>query len=643
MEQYHYQYYREFRSVHNLMIHGESGTVELNPSKHLDVLIDGAMQAIVFIYIQQYGSKLLTLVPFYIRKIEFSRITEEAIPIEKYNNANIFAFVKIELQNGRFQGSFKFATDKIAIAADGISFYPMTPDDTVKSLENEKVPSLNSLESQIDSCHQESSVKSEAEESTKKNNLSQNASNRFKLQDERLICIKSFACRLPKSINDPAEFWDALKTGRIMASKIPYSRISGRDSLARGHYGHSIRCANFLANDISHFDAAFFGISRSEAEKIDPQQRILLECVYECMENAGLTSLSDTGFFVGFMSNEYPDIVKSRDAISMLGSSASIVSGRLNYSFGSNGPAITLDTACSSSLVALQTAIHALRTGQCTTAIVAGVNLILTEQSIGQRANGNLLADDGICRSFDVRSSGYGRADGCVALLLNITDKVVSRNDSAISVISTCIGHNGQNASLTVPSGYAQEKLLRDCLSKIANNQPVKYWETHGTGTIIGDAIELKALQANLRQCLISTAKTHFGHSEAAAGATGLAKILLQFKYEYIPEHGSYQFLQNLQNGSLYLPVIGEEWSDTTAGISSFGISGTNAMALLQSEKVVFKPSKTITTKWQTYICPLSAKTGFLSLITFLHDIGIKVKAIHAYDNLSLTATLLIT
>ncbi|VDK64572.1 unnamed protein product [Onchocerca ochengi] len=770
MEQYHYQYYQEFRCVQNLTIHEEGGTVELKSSKYLDVLIDGAMQAIVFIYIQQYGTKLLTLVPFYIRKTEFFSITEEAIPYyeriptKKHNDANILAFVKVGLQNGRFSGSFKFATDKIAIEAHAISFYPMMPDNILESLENEKILSLNSLESQIDSCHEES-IKPEAEESTTKNNLSQMTSNKFKLQDEKLICIKSFACRLPKTISDPAEFWDALKTGQIMSSKIPYSRINGRDSLARGQYGHPIRCANFLANDISHFDAAFFGISRSEAEKIDPQQRILLECVYECMENAGLTSLSDTGFFVGFMSNEYPDIVKSRDAISMLGSSASIVSGRLNYLYGSSGPAITLDTACSSSLVALQAAIHALHAKQCTTAIVAGVNLILTEQSIGQRANGNLLADDGICRSFDARSSGYGRADGCVALLLSITDKAIGRNDSAISVISTCIGHNGQSVSLTAPSGYAQEKLLRDCLSKIANNQSVKCWEAHGTGTIIGDAIELKALQTNLRQCLISTAKTHFGHSEAAAGATGLAKIFLQFKYEYIPEHGLYQFLKNLQNGTLYLPVIGEEWSDTLAGISSFGISGTNAMTLLQSEKVILKQSKTKTTKWQTYICPLSAKSkdslqmllisyqtmfentfqkledicataalqrnhmryraiillrkrkiiqtwinfektsgkqemiglklssnsflyivpwfystfskfkmnfkiylrliknfakqqnsrkfqqiesivilaGFLGLITFLHDIGIKVKAIHASDNLSLTAVLLIT
>ncbi|KAL3990186.1 Beta-ketoacyl synthase N-terminal domain family protein [Acanthocheilonema viteae] len=766
MEKYHYQYNEEFRCVRKLVINENNGTVQLGPSTHLDALIDGAMQAIVFIYIQQYGTKLITLVPFHIWKIEIVRITEQTILVGKYENANILAFVKAELKNGKLLGSFEFATNEIAVAAHAISFYPITSDNIMKVVKRERALSSNSFEPRINS-RAETSLKPEVEESMNKNELSQMTLNQLNhTQDKRLICIKSIACRLPKIVHDPAEFWDALKTGQIMASKIPCSRISGRDNLAEGLYGHSIRCANFLADDISYFDATFFGISRSEAEKMDPQQRILLECVYECMENAGLTSLRDAGFFVGFMSNEYPDIVKSQDAISMLGSSASVVSGRLNYLFGSAGPAITLDTACSSSLVALQAAIHALLDGHCSIAVVAGVNLILTEQSIGQRANGNLLADDGMCRSFDARSSGYGRADGCVALLLSIADKAVEGNDCAASIISTCIGHNGQSMSLTSPNGCAQEKLLRDCLSKIQGNQSVNYWETHGTGTIIGDSIELKALQANLQHCLISTAKTHFGHSEAAAGAAGLAKILLQFKYEYIPEHGSYEFLQNLRDGTLYLPVIGEEWmEDAIAGTSSFGISGTNAMTILKSEKGIFKRSKKrMTTEWQMCICPISAKskesldmltrsyqtvlkntsqnmkdicsaaalyrnhlqcravillrkgkimqkwinceksekqemiglklytnsypyiirwfysnfakfrtnfkiylplmknfvtqkistkfqrtqsaiilTGFLSLITFLHDLGIKIRAIHACDNLSLTAALLIT
>ncbi|CAG9531490.1 unnamed protein product [Cercopithifilaria johnstoni] len=767
MEQHHYQYNEEFRCVRKLrMISKDSGTVELSRSAHLDVLIDGAMQAIVFIYIQQYGTKLPTLVPFHIWKVEIASITEQAILMEKCEDANILASVKAEFVKAELLlGSFKFKTNEISVAAHAVSFYPMTPDNIMKSLKRERVLSTNSFKPRIDS-HPEASLRPELEELMNKNELSEMTSNQLARQDKRLICIKSIACRLPKTVHDPADFWDALKTGQIMASKIPCSRIKGRDSLAQGQYGHSVRCANFLANDISHFDATFFGISRSEAEKIDPQQRILLECVYECMENAGLTSLRDAGFFVGFMSNEYPDIVKSQDAVSMLGSSASVVSGRLNYLFGSTGPAITIDTACSSSLVALQAAIHALLEGHCTIAVVAGVNLILTEQSIGQRANGNLLADDGMCRSFDARSSGYGRADGCVALLLSIVNKTVEGNDCAASIVSTCIGHNGQSVSLTAPNGRAQEKLLRDCLSKIQGNQPVKYWETHGTGTVIGDSIELKALQANLQQCLISTVKTHFGHSEAAAGAAGLAKILLQFKYEYIPEHGSYEFLQNLRDGTLYLPVIGEEWiGGAIAGTSSFGISGTNAMIILQSEKRIFKRSKKrVTAKRETYICPISAKSkeslnmlamsyqtmlentfhnikdvcstaalhrnhmqyraiillrkrkimqkwmnyenfekkamiglklysksylyilpwlyltfpkfrinfkiyyplmkgfvtqqistefqrtqnivilsGLLGLITFLQDIGIKIKAIHAYDSLSLTAALLIT
>lgn len=623
MEHHHYQYDEEFRCVRKLIINEDnSGTVELAPSTHLDVLIDGVMQAIVFIYIQQYGKKFITLVPFHIRQMEIVSITEQTVLTGRYEDANVMAFVKAKFKNGKFLGSFEFASNEITVAAHAISFYPMMPDNMMRSLKKERALSSDRFKSLIDSCFEEP-LKPKTKESIDKNTLSQMPLNQLTRQDKSLICIKSIACRLPKTVHDPADFWDALKTGQIMASKIPCSRISGRDSLAQGKYGQPIRCANFLANDISHFDATFFGISRSEAEKIDPQQRLLLECVYECMENAGLTSLRDAGFFVGFMSNEYPDIAKSQDAVSMLGSSASIVSGRLNYLFGSTGPAVTIDTACSSSLVALQAAIHALLDGHCTIAIVAGVNLILTEQSIGQRANGNLLADDGMCRSFDARASGYGRADGCAVLLLSTENKAIEGSNFEATIISTHIGHNGQSASLTAPNGRAQQKLLQDCLSKTQGNRPVKYWETHGTGTVIGDSIELKALQANLQHCLISTVKTHFGHAEAAAGAAGLAKILLQFKHEYIPEHGSYEFLQNFGHGTLYLPVIGEEWEDEVAGISSFGISGTNAMAILQSEKRFLKQSKKrMNTKRKTCICPISAKSKeSLSMLTTTYQI----------------------
>uniref|UniRef100_A0A915Q055 Fatty acid synthase n=1 Tax=Setaria digitata TaxID=48799 RepID=A0A915Q055_9BILA len=614
MEQYHYQYRGEFRSVRKLMIQNDISIVELKAANRLDTLIDGAMQAIVFCSIQQYGTKSVTLVPFHIQKMEIVNIVEEANPIMRYDNAAISAIIGTQqLQNGQLLGSFELQTDQVFVAAYGISFHPITINSFSKSLENEVSTSSINL-SQPNYPFTELPIKSKMEKSAGKEGFSQDVLGiaRNFTSGKRSVCIKSVACRLPKTVHDLAEFWDALKTGQIMASKIPCSRINGRDNLACGQYGYPIKCANFLSTDISHFDAAFFGISRSEAEKIDPQQRILLECVYECMENAGLTSLHDTGFFVGFMSNEYPDIVQSRDAISMLGSSASIVSGRLNYLFGSMGPAITIDTACSSSLIALQTAMHALIEGNCTTAIVAGVNLILTEQSIGQRANGNLLADDGMCRSFDERSSGYGRADGCVTLLLSINDdkSALLENDNYLaSIISTSIGHNGQSISLTAPNGLAQEKLLRECLKKIGSDKFISYWEAHGTGTIIGDAIELKALQANLQQSLISTVKTHFGHPEATAGNAGLAKILVQFKYKYIPEHGSYQFLRNFQEGNVYLPVIGEEWKDSLAGISSFGISGTNAMAILQSKNSFIKSSQRNTTKWHTYICPISAKS----------------------------------
>ncbi|VDN04646.1 unnamed protein product [Thelazia callipaeda] len=617
MTLHNYEYDGIFRSVQTVITDGKGyGITLLKPNKYLDILLDGVMQSIVFTYIHKYDAPSVSLVPYHVAYLEITPRLTQRISDDFSDNGAIVACFRAKLNNGQLSGSFSFETDKANIVAQDITFYPIKIDD---------IPHEKLVISEIFMPSTSKSSKTDSESISKlmKDELAASESNKFYqsstsfCEDQKLVHIKSMACRLPKNIHDPAELWDALMTGQIMASKIPCSRIKSRDNLAGDKYGNSVRCANFLVQDISQFDAEFFGISRSEAEKMDPQQRLLLECTYECMENAGLTSLQETGFFIGFMANEYPDIKKSQDIISMLGSSASVISGRLNYLFGSTAPAITIDTACSSSLVALQTAIHAMQAGHCKMAVVAGVNLILTEESIGQRANGKILADDGKCRSFDSLSSGYGRADGCVVLLLSI-DKDLQKCSNAtyeVSIVSSSIGHNGQSASLTAPNGASQANLLRDCLNKVPKSkltQPINYWEAHGTGTVIGDAIELKSLQSNLSQCLIGTIKTKLGHSEAAAGVSGIAKILLQFQHGYIPEHGSYQFLSNFQDGNLYLPIIGEEWNGILSGLSSFGISGTNAMVIFHSyKKMKHKVPKNLHIKCQTYICPISAKNAY--------------------------------
>ncbi|VDK28191.1 unnamed protein product, partial [Gongylonema pulchrum] len=677
MKECHYEYRGEFHCVRRLEIRSDHAIVYLKQIEHLDVLIDGTMQSMVFTYLRQHGTnraKLATLVPFHMQN--FMIIDTEMELTQKTRNSSMVAraIFEIQWQNDQLTGSFELETGKAVIAAKEVSFRPAKhvsftgsyPEKAaVQEIPNKEMKIgqkrlLGDIEEGVNRTKEENNILQKAvttksvarnrnpsSSTERENGLHQQCEQKYRTKQDtsriknpensqsnlegvrindmagyqKEIYLKSFACRLPRNIHDPAGLWDALKTGQLMAEKIPCSRIETRDRLADGrHYGHPIKCANLLCEDVAQFDAQFFGISKSEAEKMDPQQRLLLECVQECMENAGLKSLENTGFFIGLMANEYPDLArKHADVVSMLGSSASIASGRLSYVFRSTGPAVTLDTACSSSLVALQTAVAALRSGQCKTAIVGGVNLILTEESIGQRANGHLLSEDGRCRSFDGRVSGYGRADGCVVFALSIDDgDEVSDNlppydqrsstvdfaekspaecsgqiskrcgnsgdRHAITVAANVTGHNGRSASLTAPCGTSQARLLQHCLRQILPSEQgkVDYWEAHGTGTLLGDAIELKALQSRLKHpCVVSTAKTHFGHSEAAAGVVGLAKLFLQFAHNYIPEHGCYEFSENFKNSQIYLPIVGQEWDGQLAGLSSFGISGTNAMVLL--------------------------------------------------------------
>ncbi|CAD6194340.1 unnamed protein product [Caenorhabditis auriculariae] len=195
------------------------------------------------------------------------------------------------------------------------------------------------------------------------------------------IGVMAASCRLPGGISDPAELWELLKIGKNTSSRIPATRVRSRDVLIKGHkYGNPVEGGNFITQDVSLFDAAFFKISRSEAELIDPQQRMLLECVQECLENSGVTDASDVGVFVGLMEKEYQDMAESSSILSMLGSMAAVIAGRVNYVFGCHGPSVTLDTACSSSLVALEMAVNALLDQRCSRVIVAGVNLILNEK-----------------------------------------------------------------------------------------------------------------------------------------------------------------------------------------------------------------------------------------------------------------------
>ncbi|EFO82999.1 hypothetical protein CRE_00725 [Caenorhabditis remanei] len=432
------------------------------------------------------------------------------------------------------------------------------------------------------------------------------------------IGVMAAACRLPGGVSSPAELWELLKIGKNASSRIPATRVQTRNTLISGKspknkflvnnlrsgskYGNPVEGGNFITQDVTQFDPAFFKISKSEAELIDPQQRILLECVQECLENSGVTETSSVGVFVGLMEKEYQDMMESSSILAMLGSMAAVIAGRVNYVFGCYGPSVTIDTACSSSLVALEMAVNALLDNRCSKVIVAGVNLILNEKGQGLRTNGKMLSQHGMSLSFDSRASGYGRSDGCVVLMLELAKP----NFHYMSTIqSVNVNHGGRSVSLTAPNGVAHKMLL----TSVINQSPslaIDYWEAHGTGTPLGDPIEFNTLSSILQNIIIGSVKASLGHGEASAGTCGLLKLFLMLTYQYVPTLIHFHVLnKDINAGSIRLPIIGEEAELVSAGISSFGVSGTNAAAIAFNDNNKLKPYTHI---HKYYILPISAK-----------------------------------
>uniref|UniRef100_A0AAF5DP94 Polybromo-1 n=1 Tax=Strongyloides stercoralis TaxID=6248 RepID=A0AAF5DP94_STRER len=378
------------------------------------------------------------------------------------------------------------------------------------------------------------------------------------------IGISSYAFKLPNGVNSMDKLYNFLiesKTSNCKNGRINYP-------------------GNYLQEDVSLFDAQFFDISKSEACKMDPQHRLLLEVCYECLEKSGLINKNENiGFFVGYMGSEYSELLTTTNSLSLLGVTTSAVSGRLNYFFNSNGPSIVVDTACSSSLVALEMACNAIKNKSCNKAIVAGVSLIISENSMEKRIKGRMISPDGRCYSFDQRANGYGRSEGVVAIL------VEPLNDNCeVEILSTAINHTGKSVSLTTPNELSQKMLLKNVLSN-ENLFKVDYWEAHGTGTKLGDPIEIRALDTVLKDsnCYVGTIKANFGHTEAASGLMGVLKVILQMKHNIIFKHPDLEMLNDeIETNSIKIARDNIQKNISISGVSSFGIAGTNAMALLK-------------------------------------------------------------
>ncbi|MBW4673439.1 MAG: acyltransferase domain-containing protein [Desmonostoc geniculatum HA4340-LM1] len=448
------------------------------------------------------------------------------------------------------------------------------------------------------------------------------------------IAIVGMGCRFPSGANSPEAFWQLLESGVDGITEVPPERWD-IDAYYEPNFDVPgkiyTRCGGFLTQKIDEFDANFFGISPREATMIDPQQRLLLEVSWEAIEQAGLSSVglrgSQTGVFIGMMTQDYAHLTQQTNLIDLhtgTGNAISVAAGRLSYLLGFHGPTLTVDTACASSLVAVHLACQSLRNQECNLALAGGVNLMLTPLVSIMESRAQMLSSKGRCKTFDASADGYVRGEGCGVILLKRLSTALADQDNILGLIrGSAVNHDGSSSGLTVPNQIAQEQLLRQALVN-ARVEPaqISYIEAHGTGTSLGDPIELGALttvfgknRSSQDPLVVGSVKTNIGHLEGAAGIAGLIKVILSLQHQQIPPHLHFQTPNphvDWQESPVTIPTQRLPWvtgkQQRLAGVSSFGLNGTNAHIVLE-EAPVAQPIESKVDR-PVHLFTLSAKTA---------------------------------
>ncbi|MFI2644846.1 type I polyketide synthase, partial [Streptomyces sp. NPDC018610] len=421
------------------------------------------------------------------------------------------------------------------------------------------------------------------------------------------IAIIGVSCRFP-GVAGPAEFWQLLQDGRSVVTATRGRDSDGRlrPSLNDATESASAPSGAFLEK-VDEFDPEFFGISPREAAAMDPQQRLALELAWEALEESGIdpTALASrpTGVFMGAMWDDYAMLTHRRTPPAvgrhaMTGLARSIIANRISYALGLRGPSITVDTGQSSSLVAVHQAVQALHTGECTLALAGGVNLALAPESADRSEMFGGLSPEGACRTFDARADGYVRGEGGGIVVLKKLSQALADGDRVLCVIrGSAVNNDGGGEGLTVPHGAAQEEVIGLARERAGiDSSSVQYVELHGTGTRVGDRIEAAALGATMgsertsgNPLRVGSVKTNIGHLEGAAGIAGLIKTALSIRHRRIPASLNFEAppadipLDSLQlRVQTTLGAWPDEGRSLVAGVSSFGMGGTNAHVILE-------------------------------------------------------------